>query len=85
MFVCNLRFRCDVATDEHVKEAIRLFNVATMDAARSGINQQINLTAEMANEIKVLHNSGICFGLSFGFVYLGISSGFHLNSKQKCK
>ncbi|KAL2929944.1 DNA replication licensing factor MCM5 [Bienertia sinuspersici] len=43
---------CDVATDEHVKEAIRLFNVATMDAARSGINQHINLTAEMANEIK---------------------------------
>ncbi|KNA03934.1 hypothetical protein SOVF_204460 [Spinacia oleracea] len=41
-----------VATDEHVKEAIRLFNVATMDAARSGINQQINLTPEMANEIK---------------------------------
>lgn len=41
-----------VATDEHVKEAIRLFNVSTMDAARSGINQQINLTPEMANEIK---------------------------------
>ncbi|GMH04479.1 hypothetical protein Nepgr_006318 [Nepenthes gracilis] len=41
-----------VATDEHVKEAIRLFNVSTMDAARSGVNQQINLTPEMANEIK---------------------------------
>ncbi|XP_010245540.1 PREDICTED: DNA replication licensing factor MCM5 [Nelumbo nucifera] len=41
-----------VATEDHVKEAIRLFNVSTMDAARSGINQHINLTAEMANEIK---------------------------------
>ncbi|GAB4828176.1 minichromosome maintenance protein 5 [Ancistrocladus abbreviatus] len=41
-----------VATEEHVKEAIRLFNVSTMDAARSGINQQINLTPEMASEIK---------------------------------
>jgi DNA replication licensing factor MCM5 len=36
-----------------VQEAIRLFTVATMDAARSGINQHMNLTAEMANEIKV--------------------------------
>ncbi|GAB2289125.1 minichromosome maintenance protein 5 [Dionaea muscipula] len=41
-----------VATDEHVKEAIRLFTVSTMDAARSGVNQQIHLTPEMANEIQ---------------------------------
>ncbi|KAF8393078.1 hypothetical protein HHK36_021319 [Tetracentron sinense] len=41
-----------VATEENVLEAIRLFNVSTMDAARSGINQHLNLTAEMANEIK---------------------------------
>ncbi|KAL7190947.1 hypothetical protein ACSBR2_023090 [Camellia fascicularis] len=41
-----------VANDNHVIEAIRLFNNATMDAARSGINQHINLTPEMANEIK---------------------------------
>ncbi|KAH7841952.1 hypothetical protein Vadar_024731 [Vaccinium darrowii] len=41
-----------VANDNHVVEAIRLFNNATMDAARSGINQHINLTPEMANEIK---------------------------------
>lgn len=41
-----------VATEENVQEAIRLFTVSTMDAARSGINQQINLTPEMANEIK---------------------------------
>ncbi|CAA3005115.1 DNA replication licensing factor MCM5 [Olea europaea subsp. europaea] len=41
-----------VANDNHVLEAIRLFNNATMDAARSGINQHINLTPEMANEIK---------------------------------
>ncbi|KAL6331531.1 hypothetical protein AAG906_011471 [Vitis piasezkii] len=41
-----------VATEENVLEAIRLFNVSTMDAARSGINEHMNLTAEMANEIK---------------------------------
>ncbi|CAN4113156.1 unnamed protein product [Withania somnifera] len=41
-----------VANEEHVKEAIRLFNTSTMDAARSGINQHINITPEIANEIK---------------------------------
>ncbi|KAH7546229.1 hypothetical protein FEM48_Zijuj01G0178300 [Ziziphus jujuba var. spinosa] len=41
-----------VATEESVQEALRLFKVATMDAARSGINQQINLTSQMANEVK---------------------------------
>ncbi|CAN6699887.1 unnamed protein product [Malus baccata var. baccata] len=40
------------ATEEHVREAIRLFNAATMDAAKSGIQQQVNLTGEMANEVK---------------------------------
>ncbi|KAG5521824.1 hypothetical protein RHGRI_034150 [Rhododendron griersonianum] len=42
---------CHVANDKHVDEAIRLFNNATMDAARSGINQHINRTPEMAKEI----------------------------------
>ncbi|XP_026445454.1 DNA replication licensing factor MCM5-like isoform X1 [Papaver somniferum] len=41
-----------VATEENVREAIRLFNVSTMDAAKSGINQHINPTPEMASEIK---------------------------------
>ncbi|CAK9326524.1 unnamed protein product [Citrullus colocynthis] len=41
-----------VATEENVQEAIRLFTVSTMDAARSGIHQQVNLTPEIANEIK---------------------------------
>ncbi|WOK96282.1 DNA replication licensing factor MCM5 [Canna indica] len=41
-----------VATQEHVEEAFRLFNVSTMDAARSGINEHMNLTPEIANEIK---------------------------------
>ncbi|GLJ43023.1 hypothetical protein SUGI_0892890 [Cryptomeria japonica] len=41
-----------VATEEHVAEALRLFNVSTMDAARSGITDQINLTPEMRNEIQ---------------------------------
>ncbi|KAL5729718.1 DNA helicase [Ranunculus cassubicifolius] len=43
---------CHVATESHVLEALRLFNVSTMDAARSGINQQLNMTGEMQNEIK---------------------------------
>ncbi|KAK0570971.1 hypothetical protein LWI29_009283 [Acer saccharum] len=41
-----------IATEIEVNEAVRLFTVSTMDAARSGINHQLNLTAEMANEIK---------------------------------
>ncbi|XP_072078918.1 DNA replication licensing factor MCM5-like isoform X2 [Arachis hypogaea] len=44
--------RSHVATEEDVKEAIRLFTMSTMDAARSGIHQQISLTPEMENEIK---------------------------------
>ncbi|KAK9706033.1 hypothetical protein RND81_07G100600 [Saponaria officinalis] len=42
-----------VATENHVQEAIRLFTVATMDAARSGVNQHLNTSPEMANEIKL--------------------------------
>ncbi|XP_058731947.1 DNA replication licensing factor MCM5-like [Vicia villosa] len=41
-----------LATEENVQEAIRLFTVSTMDAAKSGINQQVNLTPEMAQEIQ---------------------------------
>ncbi|XP_047310879.1 DNA replication licensing factor MCM5 [Impatiens glandulifera] len=41
-----------VANDNHVMESIRLFNNSTMDAARSGIYQNINLTPEMSSEIK---------------------------------
>ncbi|MQL98590.1 hypothetical protein Taro_031301 [Colocasia esculenta] len=41
-----------VATEEHVEEAFRLFNVSTMDAARSGINDHVNPSPEIANEIK---------------------------------
>lgn len=41
-----------VATDDHVKEAISLFKVSTMDAARSGITQHLNPPPELANEIK---------------------------------
>ncbi|KAL8037391.1 hypothetical protein ABFX02_11G036700 [Erythranthe guttata] len=41
-----------VANDNHVLEAIRLFNNSTMDAARAGVNQHLHLTPEMANEIK---------------------------------
>ncbi|KAE9609774.1 putative DNA helicase [Lupinus albus] len=40
------------ANEENVQEAMKLFNVSTMDAAKSGIHQQINLTPDMANEIK---------------------------------
>jgi DNA replication licensing factor MCM5 len=41
------------ATPDDVDKAFKLFDTSTMDAARSGINQQINITGEMANEIKV--------------------------------
>lgn len=50
------QFRASVATQEHVEEAFRLFNVSTVDAARSGINEHMNLTPEIANEIKVETN-----------------------------
>lgn len=36
-----------------MKEAISLFKVSTMDAARSGITQHLNPPPELANEIKV--------------------------------
>ncbi|KAF0921118.1 hypothetical protein E2562_038651 [Oryza meyeriana var. granulata] len=42
----------NVATPEHVEEAFRLFNVSTVDAARSGINEHLNLSPDIANEIK---------------------------------
>lgn len=41
-----------VANENHVSEALRLFNNSTMDAARSGITPHINLSPEMVNEIK---------------------------------
>ncbi|MCO5606155.1 hypothetical protein L7F22_060342 [Adiantum nelumboides] len=41
-----------VATEEHVTEALRLFYVSTMDAARSGINDHITVTPEMRVEIQ---------------------------------
>ncbi|XP_077222408.1 minichromosome maintenance (MCM2/3/5) family protein [Tasmannia lanceolata] len=40
------------ATEEHVREALNLFKVSTMDAARSGVSAQVNLTSEMTTEIK---------------------------------
>ncbi|MBA0774175.1 hypothetical protein Gotri_009401 [Gossypium trilobum] len=42
-----------VATESDVTEALRLFKVSTMDATRSGINQHIHFTPDMANDIKV--------------------------------
>ncbi|KAK8515412.1 hypothetical protein V6N13_139611 [Hibiscus sabdariffa] len=45
-----------VATEGDVAEALRLFKVSTMDAARSGINQHINISPDMANEIKQAEN-----------------------------
>lgn len=81
-------FRSHVATEENVLEAIRLFNVSTMDAARSGINQHLNLTPETANEIKVCQRQ--C-GMQKSFHFEGsrsVSIEFvlffsSLNSKQK--
>jgi hypothetical protein len=66
-----------------VQEAIRLFTVSTMDAAKSGINQQINLSPEMAREIQVCRvMSSFLFFLPYRFHML-ISYLFALSSKQK--
>lgn len=65
-----------------MQEAIRLFTVSTMDAAKSGINQQINLSPEMAREIQVCRvmSSFLFFPYSF---HMLISCLFALSSKQK--
>jgi hypothetical protein len=44
-----------LATEEHVYEALRLFHVSTMDAARSGITANLVVTPEMRAEIQVTH------------------------------
>ncbi|CAM6048548.1 unnamed protein product [Sphagnum compactum] len=41
-----------VATEEHVTEALRLFHVSTMDAARSGITANLIVSPEMRAEIQ---------------------------------
>lgn len=53
-YLVHYEHRSHVATEENVTEAVRLFTVSTMDAARSGIYQQVNISPEMANEIKVI-------------------------------
>lgn len=40
------------ATEEHVDEAFRLFNVSTMDAATSGVTAHLSITPEMRAEIQ---------------------------------
>lgn len=68
-------------------EAIRLFTVSTMDAARSGINQHMNLTPEMANEIKVCERQFDLYPPYFVFFWLLdnllLIVFFLYNSKQK--
>lgn len=44
-----------MATEEHVNEALRLFHVSTLDAARSGITANMVVTPEMRAEIQVTH------------------------------
>ncbi|CAI7760938.1 unnamed protein product, partial [Closterium sp. NIES-53] len=41
-----------VATEEHVTEALRLFHVATLDAARSGVVDGAVLTEEQRREVQ---------------------------------
>jgi DNA replication licensing factor MCM5 len=48
-----MTLRTSVAMPEHVEEAFRLFNVSIVDTARSVINEHLNLSPEIANEIKV--------------------------------
>eukprot|EP00249_Psilotum_nudum_P028869 c38848_g1_i1 orf=883-3066(-) len=45
-----------VVTEEHVTESLRLFHVATMDAARSGITDHITVTPEMRAEIQQIES-----------------------------
>jgi len=41
-------------TEEHVAEALRLFEVSTIDAARSGVADMVVLTAEQREELQVV-------------------------------
>ncbi|GMI81447.1 MINICHROMOSOME MAINTENANCE 5 [Hibiscus trionum] len=45
-----------VASEGDIAEALRLFKVSTMDAARSGINQHIHITPDIAYDIKQAEN-----------------------------
>jgi DNA replicative helicase MCM subunit Mcm2 (Cdc46/Mcm family) len=38
-------------TEEHVQEALRLFEVSTIDAARSGVAEMVVLTPEQREEL----------------------------------
>lgn len=75
-----------------MQEALRLFKVATMDAARSGINQQINLTTQMANEVKVCRVNFSCknkdkilFTLLFFFFLLSVVANRSSSLKQQAE
>ena len=41
-------------TEEHVQEALRLFEVSTIDAARSGVADMVVLSAEQREELEVV-------------------------------
>ena len=41
-------------TEEHVQEALRLFEVSTIDAARSGVADMVVLSAEQREELQVV-------------------------------
>lgn len=74
--------RSHVATEDDVDAAFKLFDSSTMDAARSGINEHINVTGEMAIEIKVRQRkyySEFFIACQFFTNYIY----FHMNSKQK--
>jgi len=80
--------RSNHATEDNVQEAIRLFTVSTMDAAKSGINQQINLSPEMAREIQVCRvMSSFLFFLPYRFhmliSYLLIWAASRSSDKEK--
>lgn len=58
--------RSPEASEEHVAEAIRLFTVSTLDAAKSGVAAHITVTPEMRTEIQVflcdlLTSLTVCF------------------------
>ncbi|KAJ0780586.1 putative DNA helicase [Helianthus annuus] len=74
----------NVANDNDVQEAIRIFNNSTMDATKSGLNQHINLTPEMANEIKIGWSRAL-FSSRQSFIYIKFFSLWYTASGKPNK
>lgn len=58
-----------MATEEHVNEALRLFHVSTLDAARSGITSNMIVTPEMRAEIQVTHHRTFLISINYSCLF----------------